>query len=804
MSAVELPPDLTKALVGGNCVIFIGAGVSHAAGVPCAADAAAVLEREIRQFSGTTSQDLLALVGASLPGIATLYRRLFPNYSAKRRLCETVQAGQAQADRTIFELLSRIPTVHYFVTTNWDTLVEDSFPFADRRVIRRAEELPHIDTRLTNILKIHGDVNDPENIVVDLTDYDSFERTSRHFVEQLRVLGRNNVFLFVGYGLDDDNVRRALKDCGERTFYYVTLDGRPLQEEAWKPITLTRIPGDAIHVCRQLVAEYERRQYIDTPRIEPAVAFGDVDATRQSHNPFELYETELMAERFPNLFAQYFVQPVKFDRVMTYANTVLEGHRGSGKSMILRYLSLLHEPARAGAVPFWGFYVKLEGGFFDAVVRETMSDNEWVRYFQHYFNLVVLTGVLRNIAVAIEDGTFHPPEAVALTAALKRIADRNLRLAVEADSLEALCDALYYELDSLRDDPSYRAFATPPRVVREVISALAAAIPELATRDWCLLLDEWDNLSHDQQRAVVMRLHDRDPRLRYKLGSKTLGFKEDGFGGQKVDFIHDYIFMRLDHHLFSPEEKGLYLEFLTLVGDKRLSKAATPTVRALLPRGVGDRAKRYDYSGFEHLAMLSSGVAREFLEICKDALYYAQPALISESRPVEPIPPKWQNHAARIHSAIHLNNVQGCKETDEAMKLITAMGSVFRQIDRATRAKAERRHPLTFDITDFYSVPEEHKSILRDTVSNRLIQLPELPLQPRNVWEGPKQKFTIHRLLAPYFGLSVYERYTVPVNSEILAAIFVDPKKAIKDLTRAYAIPEDEHDSDPSGQPRFW
>jgi hypothetical protein len=64
--------------------------------------------------------------------------------------------------------------------------------------------------------------------------------------------------------------------------------------------------------------------------------------------------------------------------------------------------------------------------------------------------------------------------------------------------------------------------------------------------------------------------------------------------------------------------------------------------------------------------------------------------------------------------------------------------------------------------------------------------VPDRPLQPRNPAEGPKQKYIVHRLLCPYFRLSVYERYSVPVSATLLDRVFADAHAVVRELTKSY------------------
>jgi hypothetical protein len=75
-------------------------------------------------------------------------------------------------------------------------------------------------THHTNVLKIHGDLSTPEEIVLTRTDYDRYFEHRPAVATLLRGLLLNRTFVFIGYSLRDPNlniilneVRSLLKDA---------------------------------------------------------------------------------------------------------------------------------------------------------------------------------------------------------------------------------------------------------------------------------------------------------------------------------------------------------------------------------------------------------------------------------------------------------------------------------------------------------------------------------------------------------------------------------------------------------------
>lgn len=98
------------------------------------------------------------------------------------------------------------------VTTNYDSLVEDVLGF---------EPLVGNDIIMSNpygaVYKIHGSVDRPETIVLTNEDYHSFDLGSELIKAQLISLFIHNPIVFMGYGMNDNDIKSIL----ETIFKYV-------------------------------------------------------------------------------------------------------------------------------------------------------------------------------------------------------------------------------------------------------------------------------------------------------------------------------------------------------------------------------------------------------------------------------------------------------------------------------------------------------------------------------------------------------------------------------------------------------
>lgn len=196
---------LATELAVGDCVVFVGAGASVDAGYPLWAE----LEHEMRQWA--------KIAGIYSPGrVADCCRevvgaRLFSEFLERR-------FRVAPGPSAVHQELSRLP-VRIFVTTNFDTLLEDGL--AQHAAVDRVDVLTLADAQrwlrvpdeppYPYVLKMHGcAARTPSELVVSEEDFLSFEYRYPFVLEALRNLLRHKAVLFIGYSLSDWNTLSVL------------------------------------------------------------------------------------------------------------------------------------------------------------------------------------------------------------------------------------------------------------------------------------------------------------------------------------------------------------------------------------------------------------------------------------------------------------------------------------------------------------------------------------------------------------------------------------------------------------------
>lgn len=115
--------------------------------------------------------------------------------------------------------LANIPHFHYILTTNYDTLLEDSYNKSDVQVIRTDEDCALIENKKpVTIIKVHGDFTKADSIVITKQDYADLLSNKRNpemwkFVES-EMLTKH--IAFIGYSLGDKNIIALLKNISDK------------------------------------------------------------------------------------------------------------------------------------------------------------------------------------------------------------------------------------------------------------------------------------------------------------------------------------------------------------------------------------------------------------------------------------------------------------------------------------------------------------------------------------------------------------------------------------------------------------
>ncbi len=194
----------------GELVLFLGAGVSSGAGLPQWGELIARLAKEL----GIEGAELFALQRLDYMDQAHIFeQRLGGEEVLRQKIADAVRSDYHSLGHA---LLASLP-ISEVVTTNYDQLFELAY---GRDGQRSLAVLPHAPRQQANgwILKMHGSVERPRDIVLTRRDYMRYDeqRAALAGIVQAQLITKQ--MLFVGFSMSDANflriadaVRRALR-----------------------------------------------------------------------------------------------------------------------------------------------------------------------------------------------------------------------------------------------------------------------------------------------------------------------------------------------------------------------------------------------------------------------------------------------------------------------------------------------------------------------------------------------------------------------------------------------------------------
>ena len=190
--------------------LFIGSGFSLKAGSPSASH---LVNSLARLFPKGYAKGLRYL---PLDDIASSYVKYC--HGSRSELMAFLQKKMSfrRKDMSDHQALSRIPHFRTIFTTNYDSLLEESYTEDDIKVVRCNADCSK-SGKPVSIYKVHGDLMCPEQIVITRQDYDALLSSNRNELVWDKVIDAfaSSDVVFLGYSLNDSNVQLLLKHVTE-------------------------------------------------------------------------------------------------------------------------------------------------------------------------------------------------------------------------------------------------------------------------------------------------------------------------------------------------------------------------------------------------------------------------------------------------------------------------------------------------------------------------------------------------------------------------------------------------------------
>ena len=267
------------------------------------------------------------------------------------------------------------------------------------------------------------------------------------------------------------------------------------------------------------------------------------------------------AEEFGYDVWEHFVIPPFFhqlDLKVAKKPRVIIGGRGSGKTMLLRYLShqtmfsSKRESIPDESISHIGLYWRVDTQFATAMDKRGVCEDTWQSAFDHLAALMLGMEVLNSLK-SIASSTSQVVEEQDLAEIdFQRLNNFNKNLPSSFNELYLNLEELLWTFRTWVNNVRKQKepdFLPGLEFVRAIIQSIKKALPPLKDANFAVYIDEYENLCGYQQRIINTWLKHSEIPLIFNLAMKRNAFETRGtLGFESLSDIHDFRTHDLDSY----------------------------------------------------------------------------------------------------------------------------------------------------------------------------------------------------------------------------------------------------------------
>jgi len=470
----------------------------------------------------------------------------------------------------------------------------------------------------------------------------------------------------------------------------------------------------------------------------------------------------------PNEIESLFIPTETFNTIIARNSVFIVGPKGSGKSMILNYLSFPVQIERfknSSLIPFdtnnMGIYIRCNEHSFGpekSDLTESGPTEYWKRRFTHFINLTICEKVIGHFLVKdLKLINISDDEEKEVCMELLDLFDLDTER-----SFKSLHKVLRHEIRALTRDRMDQSIPeshfTDVQLLTQFQTMLQQNIESFNEKNLVILLDEYQELSSNQQNIFSEMISIRKPI--FKIASLPIGLgiareNED----QSIDLNQDFQIVNLHTCNITPDTEEIMdlKKFLTNMANKRL-KTLRSRVEDLLKeteKSNQDKLleKFIDYSGLGNFVLLSSGNPKDFLDLLSITISKWQDGII-------PISPEIQNDAILEFARKQLETIDYIPAISPFL-----MNSVVQKIGKLLKnyLKETRKNYLQIGIKDPEDLSVDSQEIIKTALKFSFLMK---PCNERVSRDGNKLfSLTLKNSLLPLFDLPIKSHQVKELNA---------------------------------------
>ncbi len=266
MNFDDLVRQTAQELFDGTAVIFLGAGASVGADSERAtgrgvSGSGALTKAVAERFGIDLKYDADGNLLSALRPVASLAVKKRDESTVKRFVIDQLRPKCGVPLKAHRALASVNP--HTVITTNYDDLYESAWREADKPLekVVSSEQLTRIAWDSPRLLKLHGDLEAPKEIILTRDDYRKWQREAGGLKDKMVATLQESLCIFVGYGVGDENLHDILnrieKNLGDSALKHFALvhEVDEMAAAEWEGI-VEFVAGDATEFFERVAEEY--------------------------------------------------------------------------------------------------------------------------------------------------------------------------------------------------------------------------------------------------------------------------------------------------------------------------------------------------------------------------------------------------------------------------------------------------------------------------------------------------------------------------------------------------------------------
>jgi hypothetical protein len=380
-------------------ILWAGAGMSIYAGYPSGNELSRILYNDL-------NEEIREEIDPTLPlmDMAEMYIR--SKRGSRNELNQLLtKTFRVKPKATKFHVdLASIPHIKTIITTNYDNLFENAFG-ENGHSIFKPNQVANFGKNAVEIFKAHGDLVDPESLIISRSDYGRFFKDDLKynlFWNAIRERLARNAVLFIGYSLEDmnvstifDKVAEELKQnrkqvflvapkisrlnqgyLSEKNIQYIDMTGEQLMEEMLKNIN-ENIIGDFQNkkISSNILGTFLKHQNISS-----VLTYADGEQRIESLHPLDpsvigSLKFSVDANDKINQSIKEYISGQKIGRLTIPKEKLLQSEIWFGNTKIFsRIDGLTIKSVPSG---MWNVMIRFEDGFeYDDVAVSTYKTEE--------------------------------------------------------------------------------------------------------------------------------------------------------------------------------------------------------------------------------------------------------------------------------------------------------------------------------------------------------------------------------------------------------------------------------------------